>query len=363
MIRPTRVEVDLDAIRHNVQMLKPPSAELMVVVKANAYGHGDVPVALAALEAGATWLGVALVEEGLALRAAGIAAPILLLSEIPPGAEATALEANLTPSLYSLDGLERLASAGAGSADVHVKVDTGMHRVGLHPPDATVGFLRHVLDVGLAVAGLWTHFARAEEDEPTTKEQLRRFLEVVDEVRAAGIDPGLLHAANSAATILYPEAHLDVVRVGIAGYGIRPGPGVGEDLDLRPALAWRSAVSLARRLPAGEAISYGHRYRLERDANVATVPVGYADGYPRALSSRADVLMGGKRRRVAGNVTMDQLLVDCDDDDVAPGDEVVLLGRQGDQEVSADELADLLGTIAYEIVSTIGARVPRVYVG
>lgn len=363
MMRPTFVEVDLDAIRDNVSKLKPADAELMLVVKANAYGHGDAPVARAALEAGATRLGVALVEEGLALRAAGIATPVLVLSEIPPGAEAPALEAELTPTLYSLDGLERLAAAGAGSAAVHVKVDTGMHRVGLHPPDATVGFLRRVLEAGLFVSGLWTHFARAEEDEPTTKEQLRRFLEVVDEVRAAGIDPGTLHSANSAATILYPETHLDMVRVGIAAYGIPPGPGVGEDLGLRPALSWRSAVSLMRRLSAGEAISYGHRYRLESDSNVATVPVGYADGYPRALSSRADVLIGGRRHRVAGNVTMDQLLVDCGEHAVASGDEVVLLGRQGHQEVSARELADLLDTIPYEVVSTIGARVPRVHVG
>lgn len=362
--RPTVVEVDLGAIRHNVRLLKPASAELMLVVKANAYGHGDVEVARAALEAGATWLGVALVEEGLSLRDAGIEAPVLVLSELPPGSEEAALAAGLTPTAYTDAGLERVAAAASAAVlpvGVHVKVDTGMHRVGLYPPKETVGFLRRVLDSRLEVAGLWTHLARAEEDEPTTKEQLRRFLEVVDEVRAAGIDPGLLHAANSAATILHPEAHLDVVRVGLAAYGLRPGPGVGEDLDLRPALSWRSAVSMCKRLASGESLSYGHRYRLEREAWIATVPVGYADGYPRALSSRADVLIGGRRRRVAGNVTMDQLLADCGEDEVQAGDEVVLIGRQGDEEVTADELADLQGTISYEVLTSIGARVPRVF--
>jgi len=357
--RPTFVRVDLAAIRHNAAVLTPQGVGLMAVVKADAYGHGDVAVARAALEAGASWLGVALVEEGLGLRAAGIDAPILVLSEFPPGSDAEALAAVLTPSLYSPEALARLAGAAPAGTAVHVKVDTGMHRVGVYPPEVAPAFVDEVVGSGLRLEGLWTHFARSEEDEGTTRDQLALFRRVVDDVKAAGHVPDLLHAANSGATILHPESHLDLVRTGIALYGVPPGPGVGAALGLRPAMSWHSAVSFVRRLPAGEAISYGHRSRLERDANVATVPVGYADGYPRALSSVADVLIRGRRCRVVGSVTMDQLMADCGDLPVAAGDEVVLLGAQGDESITAEDLATAAGTIAYEIVTRIGRRVPR----
>ncbi len=363
-LRPTWVEVDLEAIRHNVRSLKPANAELMAVVKANAYGHGAEPVARAAVEAGATWIGVALVEEGLRLRAAGIEAPIFVLSEFPPGSERAALEARLTPSLYTTDGLKRLAEAAAGSAvGVHVKVDTGMHRVGVYPPEATPAFLDEVVRSGLMLEGLWTHFAGSSEDAALTRVQLELFLETVARARASGHRPKLLHAANSGATILHPETHLDLVRCGIAIIGLPPAADPDVDPGLHPALTWRSTVAMTKRLPSGEAVSYGHRYRLERNATVATVPVGYADGYPRLLSSRADVLIRGRRCRVAGSVTMDQLIVDCGALEVEEGDEVVLLGRQGDEVVSAWELAGCSESIAYEIVSRIGERVPRGYVG
>jgi alanine racemase len=362
--RPTWVEIDLDAIRHNVRALKPAASELMAVVKANGYGHGEAEVARAALEAGATWLGVALVEEGLRLREAGIGARVLVLSELPPGSERSALDAELTPTLYTDDALERLVAAAAGSpVGVHVKVDTGMHRVGVWPPADAPALVDRVARAGLDVEGLWTHFASAEEDEVTTKEQLDRFHEVVEDVRAAGHGPRVLHAANSAATILHPASHLDLVRVGLAMYGLQPGPGVGAELGLRPALAWRSTVTMVKRLPTGEPLSYGHRYRTATPSTIATVPVGYADGYPRHLSSRADALVGGARARVAGNITMDQLLLDCKDRSVEAGDDVVLLGRQGDESVTAEELADRGGTIPYEIVSRVGPRVPREYHG
>ncbi|MGQ0670468.1 MAG: alanine racemase [Actinomycetota bacterium] len=364
--RPTVVEVDLHAIRHNVRTLKPSTAELMAVVKANAYGHGDVPVARAAIEAGATWLGVAMVEEGAALREAGIEAPVLVLSEFPPGSEKEALSLGLVPSLYTDDGLagleEAAASLGTG-VGAHVKVDTGMHRVGLYPPEAVMGFVRRTADAGLSIAGLWTHFARAEEDPATTGEQLRRFLGVVDALASDGVRPTYLHAANSAAILGCSEAHLNLVRAGVAVYGISPGTGSGEELGLRPALTWRSAVTQVKRLPAGEAISYGHRYRLDRDSTMATVPVGYADGYSRRLSSKAYVLIRGRRHRVAGTVTMDHIMVDCGDVAVETGDEVVLLGRQGDEAITTEELARLTGTIGYEVVASIGPRTPREYVG
>jgi alanine racemase len=355
--RPTVVEVDLEAIRHNVRALKPATAELMAVVKGNAYGHGDVGVARAALGAGASWLGVALVEEGVRLREAGIDAPILVLSPFPRGSELDALRAGLTPTVDTVEGVEAIAAASStlgARAAVHVKVDTGMHRAGAYPPESASALVRRASAAGLAVEGLWTHFARAEDDEATTREQLARLH------GAAGLidRPRYLHAANSAATILYPEAHLDLVRTGIACYGLEPAPGIGESLALRPALSWRSAVAAVRRLPAGEAVSYGHRYRLSTAASIATVPVGYEDGYARSLSSRAEVLIRGRRRRVAGNVTMDHLMIDCGDDEIAPGDEVVLLGRQGREAITADELAGLMGTISYEVVTMIGARVP-----
>jgi alanine racemase len=363
--RPTVATVDLDAVRHNVAALRPPTASLMAVVKADAYGHGAVPVARAALEAGAAWLGVALVEEGIELRAAGVEAPVLVLTEFPPGSEAEALAARLTPAVYSQDGLRRLVRAAEGSPPaVHVKLDTGMHRAGL-PWAQAEAFCREVLASGCRIDALWTHFATADEPEnPFLDAQLERFTEAVAAVRASGIPVPMLHAANSAATLLRADTHFDLVRAGIALYGVSPGPAVDDRAArLRPAMSLSSRVSLTRRVPAGDAVSYGLTYRLERDATVATVPVGYADGYPRALSNRAAVLIGGRRRPVAGTVTMDQVLVDCGDDDVCAGNEVVLLGRQGDEEVTAAELAGLAGTIGYEILCGVGARVPRVYVG
>jgi len=364
--RPTVAEVDLDAIRHNARVLKPVRAELMAVVKAEGYGHGAAPVARAALEAGATWLGVAMVEEAIELREAGIEAPVLVLSEAPPGSEPDLLGYDITPTVYTDRSVERLVEAAGrvGRAPrIHVKVDTGMHRVGLYPPERALEFVRAAVARGCRFEGLWTHFASAEDDEETTGEQLRAFLAVADELERAGFVPRYRHAANSAATIRYPETHLDLVRIGVALYGLDPGHGLAEAAGLRPALVWRSAVSAVRRLPAGVAVSYGHRYRLEWDATVATVPVGYADGYLRTLSSRADVLIGGKRRRVAGTVTMDQLMADCGDDEVESGQEVVLIGRQGGAEITVSELAALAGTIDYEIVCGIGPRVPRTYRG
>jgi alanine racemase len=357
------VEVDLDAVRHNVRRLKPDRAELMAVVKADAYGHGSVEVARAAIGAGATWLGVALVEEGIVLREAGIQAPILVLSELPRGAEEEAIASDLTPTLHTDEGLAALGASAAAverRIAVHVKLDTGMHRVGLWPPEAAPAFCRRVFDAGLVIDALWTHFASADSDEVTTRAQLARFLAAVDAVRAEGLAPRILHAANSAATIRFPESHLDLVRPGAALYGIEAGPGLAEGLV--PAMTLRSEVTLVKRLAVGERLSYGHRYELSRDAWVATVPVGYADGYPRLLSSRAHVLIRGKRHPVAGTVSMDQLLVDCGDEEVAPGDEVVLLGEQGGERITAEELAEIAGTIGYEIVTGVSGRVPREHV-
>jgi alanine racemase len=365
--RPTVVQVDLDAVRHNVRTVKPTDAELMAVVKADGYGHGDARVARAAFEAGATWIGVALVEEGIALRQAGVEAPVLVLSEFPPGSEGDALAARLTPTVYTTEGLDRLAAATRGLPEpaVHVKVDTGMHRVGLYPPEAASEFAALVAAAGFSLEGLWTHLASAEseQDDDGTRKQLRWLMAAADGLRARGTRPRYLHAANSAGTLRFPEARLDVVRVGAAMYGLDPGGGIAAAAGLRPALRWVSAVALVHRLPAGERLSYGWTYELGRDANVATVPVGYEDGFSRASSNRAEVLIRGKRYRVSGTVTMDHLMVDCGNDEVRPGDEVVLIGDQGSERITAEELGAHVGTIGYEVVTTISERVPREYRG
>ena len=360
--RPTVAVVDLEAIRHNVRVLKPARAEVMAVVKADGYGHGAVPVARAALEGGATWLGVALVEEGLELVEAGLGVPILLLTEFPPGSERDALAAGLTPTLYTEEGLSRLAeAAGGASIGVHVKVDTGMHRVGL-APERTAGFLEEVRRAGLRVEGLWTHLAKSEElGDSFSDHQLERFDLQVARAKATGFGPRYVHAANSAAAIARPAFHFDLIRLGIAMYGLSPGPELDGMADLRPAMSWKSSVSMVKRVGSGEAISYGLRYRLTRESTIVTVPVGYADGYNRLLGNRGEVLIHGRRYGVAGAVTMDQIMVDCRDDQVKQGEEVVLMGRQGNEEIRAGELAAWAGTISYEVVCGVGARVPREY--
>jgi alanine racemase len=365
--RPARAEVDLDAIRHNVGVLRGVAApaELCAVVKADGYGHGAAPVARAALEAGATWLAVALVEEGVALRAAGIEAPVLVLSEPPTDAFGDVVAHRLVPTLYTTKCVEAAAGAAAeGSLPVHVKVDTGMHRVGASLDDAVV-VARAVADApSLELQGFWTHLAVADEpDDPYTSGQLGRFEDARTRLTAAGLVPELVHAANSAGAIAHPPARYDLVRCGIALYGEAPSPDVGTGVGLRPALSLKAGVSFVKPLAAGERVSYGLRWRAERDTVLATVPLGYADGVSRRLSGvGGQVLIGGRRCPIAGTVTMDQLTVDCGPDaTVASGDEVVLIGRQGDQEITAAEWAARLDTISYEVLCGIGPRVPRVY--
>lgn len=363
--RPTEAVIDLEAVRRNVRALAPERAAVMAVVKANGYGHGDVAVARAALSAGASWLGVALVEEGIRLREAGVEAPILVLSEFPRGSEKEALAARLSPTLYTREGLRSVAGAASAleaPARAHLKLDTGMRRVGLPPAEAEE-FVREMLRAGVGFEALWTHFAKADEpDDPSMARQLDEFLRASQRLSSARLRPLYLHAANSAATMRSPATHLGLVRLGIAMYGLAPGPGLPGTDGLRAAMSWRSSVSFVKRVGAGQGISYGLRYRLQRESTVATVPVGYADGYSRLLGDRGVVLIRGRRHPVAGTVTMDQLMVDCGDDAVQPGDEVVLLGSQGGERLTADELAGWMGTINYEVVCRVSERVPRRYV-
>jgi alanine racemase len=366
--RPAWAEVDLGAIRHNAAVLadRTAPAALCAVVKADGYGHGAVPVARAALDGGATWLAVALVEEGVALRDAGIDAAVLLLSEPPADAMAEVVARRLTPTLYTPQGLDALERAAAdASVPVHVKVDTGMHRVGARPDDAVTLARRVAGSPSLRLEGLWTHLAVADEpDDAYTAAQLAAFNEVVAELDRAGVTPELLHAANSAGAVAHPPARYDLVRCGIAVYGHAPSPDVAA-ADLRPAMSLKARVSYVKRVEAGSRLSYGLRYRVDTDSVIATVPLGYADGVPRRLSAvGGEVLIGGRRLPLAGTVTMDQVMVDCGPGaDVQAGDEVVLFGRQGDAEMRAEEWAGALDTISYEILCGIGARVPRVYVG
>jgi alanine racemase len=374
--RPAWAEVDLNAIRHNVGLLTRlvSPGGLMAVVKADGYGHGSVAAAYAALEAGATWLGVALVEEGVELRDAGIEAPILLLSQPPVEAARAVVDAGLTPVVHSRRFVDALAKAAAdaGAVDpqpVHLKVDTGMHRIGCSPSEA--------LDLAPAIKkhrelhlqGLLTHFAVADEpDNPYTARQVAVFEAVRKELARSGIRPPLVHAANSAGVLTTPEARYDLVRCGIAVYGIAPGQALDGRLPLKPALSLKARVSYVRHLVAGERLSYGLRYELEVPSTVATVPVGYADGVPRRLGQvGGEVLIDGRRKPIAGTVTMDQLLVDLGPTDAAGavevGTEVVLLGKQGDERISAAEWAERLGTIPYEVCCGIGDRVPRRYLG
>jgi alanine racemase len=362
--RPTRVEVDLDAVAANTALLaeRAGSARLCAVVKADGYGHGAVPVARTALAHGADWLAVALVEEAAVLRAAGIDAPVLLLSEPPVGSTAEVVDLDLRPTLYSEAGIDAFASAAGHS--VHLNVDTGMNRVGARPEEA-VALAGRIIGSGLDLEGVWTHCAVADDpDDPFTAHQVERFGAVLAELSAAGIEPEMTHLANSAATLAHPDTRADLVRVGIALYGVAPSPALAHAAPLRPVMTVRSEVCFVKRVSAGERISYGLTHRFDRDTNVATIPIGYADGVPRRLSSTGgEVLVGGARRRIVGVVTMDQLMVDCGDDPVVTGDEAVLLGTQGGERIAPEEWADRLGTIGYEIVCGIGPRVPRAHRG
>jgi alanine racemase len=373
-LRPAWVEVDLAAVTANVAHIGEvvaPSA-VCAVVKADGYGHGAVPVARAAIAGGASHLGVALAEEGHELRHAGIDVAVIVLSEPAPEAMRLVVEDKLTPTIYTERGLAALLGAVAGQDDVmpvpvHLKVDTGMHRVGASPAQV-VELARTVADnPALSLEGLYTHLAVA--DEPAnryTEEQLATFDRVIAALAAGGIRPPVLHAGNSAGALVHPASRYQMVRPGIAIYGLAPAssmrshPAVG---PLRPALSFKAEVSYAKEVAAGEGLSYGLHYRLSESSVIATVPVGYADGAPRRLSQvGGEVLIGGRRRPIAGSVTMDQILVDCGPGSgVKAGDEVVLIGRQGDEEVTAWEWGERLGTVAYEVTCALSPRLPRIY--
>ncbi len=371
-MRPVWAEVDLGAISANVATLRALAAPaaMCAVVKADGYGHGAVPVAQAARAGGADVLAVALVAEGVELREAGIDAVVMVLSQASADEIDTLVDADLDATVYTASGVQGLAAAArragrsaARPVRVHLKVDTGMHRVGVQPGEA-VELGRMVVDEpALDLRSVFTHCAVADEPaNPFTAKQLARFDAVLADLRAAGIDVPCTHAANTAAAIDHPDARQGLVRCGIGIYGLDPAPALAGRVPLVPAMSLHARVSHVKRVAGGEGISYGLRYRPAAETTIATVPLGYADGLPRRLGSHGGtVLVGGVARPIAGSVTMDQILVDCGDDPVEVGDEVVLIGRQGDAVIGAEDWAELLGTIAYEIVCGISPRVPRRY--
>jgi len=375
--RPAHAEISASAIAHNVRAIKSVIGDSLfcAVVKANGYGHGAELAAKAALVGGADALAVAIIDEGIELRESGITAPILLLAEVPPDTITAALENSLTLTIGSLEGAKAAVSQAeslGGIHCVHVKVDTGMHRMGVAPKD-----LDNVIDVleaspAIDLEGIYTHFSVADgssaEDRAFTRDQIAQFDDALATLARRGVEPRIVHAANSAGALGYPEARHTMVRVGLALYGYLPEASLASALEatgerLEPAMSLRARVVAVRRAEAGERPSYRRRRALEGVATIATVPFGYADGYPRRLfDAGAEVLINGKRYPLAGVVTMDMLVIDCGDDSVKPGDEVVLLGRQGDEEITADEWAMRAGTISWEILCGIGARVPRILV-
>jgi len=359
------VEIDLGAIENNVRFYRQHTAtQVMAIVKANAYGHGAVPVAQACLRAGAAWLGVARPEEALELRRAGITAPLLLLGYTPPGRYEEAIANHLSLTVWNAEQVQIAAQAAkkiGETARLHIKVDSGMSRLGLPPEEALE--LARVVDqtAGVLLEGVFTHFARADESQPAASDlQERRFRQALQALEAAGLRPPLVHAANSAASLSRPSAWFNLVRTGIAIYGLHPSAECPLPPEFRPALAWKTVLSHVKVLPGGQGVSYGHVYVTQGEERIGTAPVGYADGFRRMLGNWA--LVGGRRVPVIGRVCMDQIMLQLDGVSAAQaGDEVVLIGRQGDEHITAEEVAQRWGTINYEVTCGLAARVPRVY--
>ena len=364
-------EVHTGLIQHNVAIVaqRVAPAQVWTVVKADAYGHGAIAVAQAALKAGATGLCVAIVDEGVVLRRAGITAPILILSEQPAELAELIVGYGLTPTVTSTRGAATIANAAATAqrvVKVHLKIDTGMHRVGVAPDEAVMLAKFITSFPSLEIEGVFTHFAVADEPEhEANARQLNTFLSTLDDLATARITPPLIHAANSAAALAAENSRFTLVRTGITTYGLTPGEGVDAlCAGLIPAMSLKAKVSALRWIEANDAVSYGLRRPVAQASLIATVPMGYADGIPRALGATdIPVLINGVPRRFAGTVTMDQVMIDCGSDSaVTVGDEVVFIGRQGDHVVTADDWARATGTIGYEIVCGISSRIHRRYV-
>ncbi len=369
--RPTWVEVDLSSFASNVRELRrflPGDVKMMAVVKADGYGHGAYELSRVAVQEGVSMLGVASLEEGLLLRRKGIDTPILILGYTNPRQSRILLENELTPTIFHWEtalALSQKACALGKTADVHVKLDTGMGRLGLNNPGDVLHYLENVSRLpGIFLRGAYTHFATAdEEDDSFALRQLRQFRKTVRICEGKGIKIPSKHAANSAAALRFPETHLDMVRVGISLYGYYPSGYVKrDDVKLTPVMSLKSRVVFIKKVAEGTPVSYGKTYLAPRETYIATVPLGYSDGYSRLLSNRGYMLVRGQEAPIAGRVCMDHVMLDVGKIQfIREGDEVVAFGRQGSEEISADYLAHLQGTISYEVLCNTGSRLPRVY--
>jgi len=358
----TFVEISIPNILHNIRELKKlldKNVKFMAVVKADAYGHGAVPVSKA-IEGSVDYLAVATLAEALELKRAAIKAPILLLSEVNPLSAGDVVKNGFIQTVYTLELARSLSAAARRSgktARVHLKVDTGMGRIGAHFSEAKDLFNKISKLPNVKIEGIFTHFAGAEEMEEFTSRQLKRFKSFISKIDSLGY---ILHAANSAAVLYHKESHLDMVRVGLSMYGLYPPGGKKVGTKLKPALRFITHVVYLKRVQAGTPLSYGSTYVAKKATKIATLPVGYADGLPRALSNKGEVLIGGKRYPIVGRVCMDLTLVDVGNSNVKAGDEVALIGNQGKETISADDVAKLADTISYEIICGIGKRVPKI---
>jgi alanine racemase len=361
------LEIDRSAIAHNTRLFRDRTGvEVMAVVKANGYGHGTAAVARAALRGGATWCGVARIEEAIELRRAGIDAAILVLGATAPGRVQEAIGEGISMAVWGIDQVQAAAAAANGTnerARLHLKVDTGMTRLGIAAEDAADLAGRIAAEPRVRLEGVFTHFARADEGSSApTDLQEQGFVAVLKALEARGLDPGIVHAANSAASLTRPSSHFDLLRVGIALYGLNPSMECAVPEGFRPALTWKAQLTQVRPTPPGRGVSYGHAYVTGKTERIGVVPVGYGDGYRRVSGNT--VLVAGREVPVVGRVCMDQIMIQLDQvPDARAGDEVVLVGEQGQARISVDDLARRWGTFNYEVVCGLSARIPRVYRG
>ncbi len=363
----TWAEINLAAIRNNLTLIKEKThTNIMAVVKANAYGHGVEEICKVCIEEGVTYLGVATLEEALNIRNLGITAPILVLGYVPKEDAESAVKYDITVTVYNMDLPQALSKAAVNlgkKAAIHIKIDTGMGRIGfISSPDTVEEIIRIAKLPGIECEGIFTHFAVADErDKDFSIQQLKLFNDLVDKLEQKGIKFKIKHTANSAATLDIPDSYFDMVRVGIILYGLYPSDEVAR-INLIPAMSLKSVVSMVKNMSAGSSIGYGRTYRCEKPIKIATVPIGYADGYSRLLSNRAWAVIKGHKVPLVGTVCMDQCMFDVSEiEEVAIGDEVILFGRAEDG-ITADDLAHIMGTINYEIICSVSGRVPRIYI-
>lgn len=367
----TWAEINIDNLAHNMKEIRKNTREetlVTAVVKADAYGHGAIEAGRVFLKNGANRLAVATLREGIELRKAGIEAPILILGATPNSEDELGVKWNLIETIFSYEkaqNLSKVAKKNNKIVDIHIKIDTGMGRIGFLPRKETIEEIKAINELpNIRIEGIFTHFARADEKDKTfTREQFKRFRWVIEELEEIGINIPIKHVSNSAGIIDLPEYNLDMVRSGIINYGLYPSDEVNkENIKLKPAMTLKTRISNIKKVPKNTGISYGHTFITEKDSIIGTIPIGYADGFTRLLSSKGEVLVNGKKVPILGRICMDQSMIDLTDvDNVNIGDEVVIFGEDDESSISIEEVAEKLDTINYEIVCMVGRRIPRVY--